>query len=334
MTIKDIARECGCAVGTVSRVLNNQSYVSEKTRRRVMDVVNKYGFALNKNAKLLKEQTSKSIAVIVNGTSSIFLNDILEKIQKRFEKLPYVLSVIILGEDENVTQKACQIYYEQKPLGIIFLGGNPERSKAEFENIKIPCVLISARSEAPENQFLSSVSTDDKEASKAATEFLIQNGHTQIGVIGGDINHSETSSRRFKGFMEAMNDAGISFDYEKSYSKAQYLLEDGAKAAEELITKNPHITAIFAMADVLAIGACRTLTNMGFTVPDKISLFGFDGIQIGQYYCPKLATIKQITEDLAQNGMDALLDQIQNKAQPSHKLIPFELIPGESVRKI
>ena len=88
MTIKDIAKECGCAVGTVSRVLNNQDYVSVKTREKVMEVVNKYNFVLNNNAKALKARGTKTILILVKGTSNILLNNLLEKVQKNMEKLP------------------------------------------------------------------------------------------------------------------------------------------------------------------------------------------------------------------------------------------------------
>ena len=81
MTIKDIARESGVAVGTVSRVLNNQDYVSKATREKVLEVVNKYGFELNQNAKELKARGSRTIVIIVNGASSILLNSLLETIQ-------------------------------------------------------------------------------------------------------------------------------------------------------------------------------------------------------------------------------------------------------------
>ena len=127
MTIKDIAKECGCAIGTVSRVLNNHPDVSDKTREKVMAVVEKYGFVLNANAKQLKSQERKNLVIIVKGTSSTLLNGLLERIQKMLEPLPYTASVVILDEHDNEGFNATRIYFEQKPLGIIFLGGSPDR---------------------------------------------------------------------------------------------------------------------------------------------------------------------------------------------------------------
>jgi len=138
MTIRDIARECGLGLGTVSRVLNNQPGVKESTREKVQSVVDKYGFVVNQNAKLLKEQGRKSVYLLVKGSSNVLLNLLLEIIQKRFEELPYNASVVVLNEYDNEALQACRICYEQKPLGLIFLGGNPDIYKEDFRKFKFP----------------------------------------------------------------------------------------------------------------------------------------------------------------------------------------------------
>ena len=98
--------------------------------------------------------------------------------------------------------------------------------------------------------------------------------------------------------------------------------------------KYPDLTAIFAMSDVMAIGAIRKLDDMGYKVPDNISIIGFDGIPIGEYYRPRLATIKQQVDLLADEGLNILLDNIERNASPHNKFIPFEFIKGESVRQL
>ena len=100
------------------------------------------------------------------------------------------------------------------------------------------------------------------------------------------------------------------------------------------IQKNPDITAIFTMSDAMAIGACRQLKDMGKNVPDDISIIGFDGISLGQYFCPRLTTIKQLEEQLADDGLAVLLEGLENHSSATHKLVPFEFVEGESVKKI
>lgn len=334
MTIKDIAKECGCAVGTVSRVLNNQDYVSAKTREKVLEVVNKYNFVLNTNAKALKAHGTKTILILVKGTSNILLNNLLEIVQKSMEKLPYTSKVIVLDEYDDEAVEAEKELRETKALGILFLGGNPERNKEVFARIACPCVLISSKSDTEGHDNLSSVSTDSFQASLLVARYFARKGHTKIGVIGGDLVSSQTTKRRFAGFVEGLELCGLEFDSDKSYATAKYSLEGGAKAAEELVKKFPDVTAIFAMSDMLAMGACRRLKDLGYRVPEDISVAGFDGLPIAEYYCPKITTIKQNEEELAVQGVKTLLDAIEKKNGAVHKNIPFEFIEGESVKEI
>lgn len=333
MTIKDIARECGCAVGTVSRVLNNKNYVSDVTRQKVLDAVNRHGFVPNKNAKELRAN-SKTIAIIVKGISNIHLEGILEIILSKLENYPYNASVAVVDEYGNEAQRAYTVLCERKPLGMIFLGGNPERYSEIFKFITIPCILISSEPERQEYENLSSICTDDFQASLFIARYLIKNGHSKIGVIGGDLSHSDQAQQRYDGFMEAVGLAGLDFDFERQYASTRYSLEGGAAAAEELMKKFPELTAIFAMSDTMAIGAVRKLREMGYSVPDDISVAGFDGLPISEYYCPRITTVRQSKETLAVQGLKALVSCIEKKSSAVHKMIPFEFIEGESVRKI
>lgn len=333
MTIKDIARECGCAVGTVSRVLNNHPDVSDGTRKKVLAVVEKHGFVLNANAKNLKTQDRKNLVIIVKGTSSIHLNALLEKLQTKLEPLPYIANVVVLEENDNEGTNATRIYFEQKPLGIIFLGGNPDYLAGEFEKVHVPSVLISNSAEKLGSSYISSVSTDNYKAAYSSAKFLIKNGHKKIGVIGSFVD-SGISKTRYDGFRKALKAAKIPFDFDTSYVVSKYSYEGGAEACEELMKKNPDLTAIFTMSDAMAIGAIRKLSDMGKRVPEDVSVIGFDGIALGDYLCPRLTTIRQLEDRLVEEGLDALLDCIEKKNPPSHRLIPFEFVEGESVKNI
>ncbi|WP_191013343.1 LacI family DNA-binding transcriptional regulator [Treponema zioleckii] len=334
MTIKDIAKECGVGVGTVSRVLNGQAGVSEAMREKVQQVIDKYDFVLNQNAKLLKEQERHTILILVKGMSSILLNSLLECIQKRFEELPYTADVVVLDEYENEAQYACRIFYARKPIGIVFLGGTPDVYKDDFAKLKVPCVLISNQAHSVNNSNLSSISIDDCGGSSFTAEFLIKNGHRQIGVIGGELESSELSRRRYQSFLTVLESHGIPFDFEKQYVAAKYSFEGGAQAAKKLLDQVPNISAIFTMADVMAIGAMRTLADRGYSVPRDISVTGFDGLEISQYCTPRLTTIRQKTDLLAEQGLALLLKSITEKAPNNHILIPFEFIEGESVSNV
>ena len=331
MTIKDIARESGFAVGTVSRVMNNHPDVSDATRAKVMKVVNKYGFVLNVNAKRLKMQDRKTIVIIVKGTMSILLNSLLERVLKKIEDSPYNASVIFVDEYDNEASRAKTVFYEEKPIGFIFLGGSPDWFKDDFSVIEVPCVIISNRADNVESDNLSSVSTDDFEASKAISSLLISNGHKKIGVIGGDLKTSEMTRRRYNGFLSAMAESHLEFNEERGYVTAKYSMEGGFNAAEKLLQNCPGVTAIFTMADVMAFGVIRKLADMKRRVPEHISVTGFDGLLSGEYFCPRLTTVQQPLDELVDKGYSLLIDCIEKKRKAEHIFLPCKIISGESV---
>jgi len=333
MTIKDIAKECGCAIGTVSRVLNNHPDVSDKTREKVMAVVQKHGFVLNANAKQLKTQDRKNIVIIVKGSSNPLLNALLEKLQKKLEHLPYTVDVVVLEENDNEEENAVRIFFQQKPIGFIFLGGSPDKYSEKFDKVQVPSVLISTAADSVKSSYLSSISIDNKFAAYSGAQYLIKNGHKKIGVIGGSLE-SEITRTRYQGFYAAMTEAGLSFDFANLYVESKYSFKGGFEAAERLIKKNPDITAIYTMSDTMAMGAIRKLTDMKISVPDQISVIGFDGIDLGSYFCPRLTTIRQLLDQLVDEGLSVLLDCLENGKTSVHKRVPFEFVEGESVKNI
>lgn len=334
MTIKDIARECGVGLGTVSRVLNGQPGVSITTREKVQAVIDKYGFVLNQNAKMLKAQERKTLVILVKGSSSIFLNSLLECIQKKLESLPYTADVVVLDEYDNEAQQACRIFYERKPVGMVFLGGNPDVYREDFAKVQIPCVIISNQASSVGNSNLSSVSTDDNEAAGTIASYLLKNGHKSIGIIGGDFETSEPTRRRYESFRKVLDENDIPFDFEKNYVSTKYSFAGGAEAAKILLSRCPEITAILTMADVMAVGAIRTLNDLGYSVPEDISVTGFDGLDLAEYCSPRLTTIRQKKELLVEQGFSILLECIEHNKPCRHILLPFEFLEGESVRNL
>lgn len=331
MTIKDIARLSGCGVATVSRVLNQHPDVSEATRRRVLAVVEQYGFRPNNNAKHLKQQAGTSIAILVKGTQNILFADLVERIQALLRGSGRDAAVYYLDEDANEVTYAIQLCRERKPVGILFLGGDLELFQTGFGGIAVPCVLLtnSARELAFDN--LSSLTTDDEEAAYQVIDFLLRRGHRSIGVLGGTWACSQISYRRLQGCRRAFDRRGVPFDPERQGEPCRYSLEEAYAATQRLLARSPDLTAIFAMSDVMAIGAIRALRDLGRRVPEDISVVGYDGISIARYCVPRLTTVRQDTGRLAERGVDILLRGIERAGRPVHEVIPFQLVEGESV---
>ena len=330
MTIKDLSAQTGYSVGTISRVLNNQPNVSEKARKAILEAAEKSGFQLNANAKQLKQSHSNSVLVVVRGTSNEMFSGLVEIIQARMAETSYQLIIDYIDENSNEVTRALQLCREKKPLGILFLGGNREHFQADFERIGVPCVLVTSDASGLCFQNLSSVTTDDALAARTVIDQLVAMGHRKIVVVGGDRNDSGIAKLRNQGCMEAFRTHGIAFDETLDYESARFSFEDGYRAARNLITRGREFTAIFAMSDVMAIGAIRALKDAGLNVPGDVSVMGFDGLEVGEYTVPTLSTIRQNVSAMALRGVEMLLENISAAQTPRYETVPFDLVLRES----
>ncbi len=333
MTIKDIAKESGYAVGTVSRVLNNQPGVSEEARKKVMEIVKKYDFRLNNNAKLLKQQHNYGVAIIVKGTKNMLFAALVETLQKLVTENGYACFIYYIGEDDHEVEQAIQICRERQPMGILFLGSNKENFRDKFEFVDVPCVMVTNSAEGLDFKNLSSVTVDDKEAAEQAIHYLSSLGHKTIGILGGEMQHSNPAKARYEGCMKAFQEEELFFDEATQFASSYFTMEGGYRATKELLEKNPNITALFAMSDVTALGAIRAIRDKGLRVPEDISVVGYDGIEMGQYIVPKLTTIQQPGTIIAERCVEILLRCIEDEKPAVREKIAFSLVVGESVKK-
>ena len=219
-------------------------------------------------------------------------------------------------------------------MGILFLGGDLELFEAGFASVAVPCVLLTNTARELDFDNLSSFTTDDGEAAKQVIELLAGQGHKHIGLLGGNWSCSQISYSRLTGCQDACQRLGLPFDVDRQCEPCRYSMPEAYAATKVLLERCPDLTAIFAISDVMALGAIRALNDLGRRVPEDISVVGYDGIVIGQYSLPRLTTVRQDTQQLAERGVDTLLRSIQRRSAPVHELVPFQLIEGESVARL
>jgi LacI family transcriptional regulator len=335
MTIKDLSAQTGYSVGTVSRVLNHQPNVSEKAKKTILEAAAACGFQLNTNAQQLKQQRSNNILVLVKGASNQLFSALVESIQARVRNsTTYHLVVDYLDEDSNEVLRALQLIREKKPLGILFLGGNQAHFLKDFDRVDTPCVLVTSNGSDIPYRNLSSVGCDEDAAVKHTIEKLIEMGHRNFAIIGGNLERSDTARRRFRGCLAAFQEHGIPFDPDLDYATARFSHEAGYQAAQTLLRRSIRYTAIFCMADVMAMGAIRALSDRGFHVPEDVSVVGFDGLPIGEFIVPRLATVSQSVDLLAQRSVELLRQRIEGSHDAVHEVIPAQLQLRESARAL
>ena len=333
MTIKDLAQKTGYSVATISRVLNNHPNVSKKTREKILHAVEESGFQINTNAQNLKQHAT-SILVIVKGTSNEMFSEMVETIQNMIVQTQYPLYVDYIDEDHNEVLRAVRLCREKKPLGVLFLGGNSQNFLKHFDKIQIPCVLVSNDASGLPFPNLSSVSTDDRLAARSAIDSLIALGHRKFVIVGGDRTISDTSRLRYEGCLQSFRNHGIEYDEDLDYQGVRFSYQDGYNATQQLIANGRPFTALFAIADVMAIGAIRALHDNGLRVPRDVSVMGYDGLPLGSFLVPQLSTVIQMSRLMAQRSVEILIDRIEHGGEACHESIPYALCQRESTRRI
>ena len=329
MTIKDLARETGYSTGTVSRVLNGHPNVSEHARDEILRCIERSGFEVNANAKHLRQQHGKGILAVVTGSSNELFARMLEFLQRYLAGTDYALTVDYLEETGNAVAHAQRRVRELKPQGLVFLGGDQCYFTERYASIGLPGVLLTVDASALGIEQLSSVTTDDRSAAEQAVTYLIEQGHRRIALICGDLCLSTPSRLRYDGCCRALERAGLTLC--QPPQTARYSLADGYAAMLRLLDREPVPTAVFAVSDVMALGALRALHDRGLRVPQDMSVVGYDGLELSEFSVPRLTTVHQNADELARTGVRLLLDTIEKHSPTQHLTVPFDLKCKDSV---
>ncbi len=331
LTIREIAKMAGVSVSTVSRVLNGMPDVNNNTRIKVNGIINEHGYVPNASARTLKQINTNIICIVVKGIQNPFFAPIVELIQQEIEKTKYIPVVHYIDEYSDEVGIASQLLTEKKALGVVFLGGNPTSKVRALSRLKVPCVLSTMPPNSQELKNVSSVCVDDHKAAKSAVDYLIGKGHAKIAILGGRRMDRDLVWNRYLGAKHSMDDHGYVFD-EKMYIESKFSLDDSYRAVRKILGSGHHdFTAVFAMSDIMAIGAMKAIYDSGLKVPEDISVIGFDGIKIAGFLNPVLTTIKQPYEDIAEKSTELLIANIEGRALGVNIILETQIVEGDSV---
>lgn len=341
ITIKDIARMCGCGVSTVSRALNNHPDINEETRNKILNVVKETGFVPNNSARNLKITDSKTIAVLIKGIANPFFMKMIKIMEQEIQRQKYSLILQHVEFDQDEVDAAIELEREKKLKGIIFLGGYFNHTKEKLDMINVPFVISTVNMTEEYSSNYVSVAVDDVKESYKIVDYLCKLGHKKILLISADPNDESIGKLRKEGYMKALSENGISVDENlivpMSNDADSYSMEAGFLALQEALNRNLDFSAVFAISDAVAIGACRALADAGKSIPGDVSVVGFDGIDNAKYYSPRITTIRQPFEDMAKASIKLLFKYIEgdkNSEELQRRLFEGELIIGESTMAV
>lgn len=335
INIRDIAKIAGVGVSTVSRVINNHPDVKEETRERVVEIIKENNYIPNNSARNLKKNNTKNIGVLIKGVFNPFFSEMLDTISKKISKAGY--SMILEHHDylsNDEMSNLLSIIKEKRLQGVICIGGNfSEVNSYDNQDIEVPIVLTSIDYQYVKDlKNFSSVSIDNEEAAYAATKFLINCGHEKIALILGDDYDYGIGSLREKGYLTALSDSNIEYDKELRIL-GNYDYRGAYEETIKLIEKNKEISAIFAISDIMAVGCAKAIKDKGLEIGKDISVMGFDGMDISEFYSPTLSTVRQPKSEMAKISIDLLLNLMSKKTENQHVALKTELIKRESTNK-
>lgn len=333
--IQLIAQEAGVAVSTISRYLNNSSYVGAKTRKKIRAVIEKYNYRPSMMAQSLVRGHSQIVGVLVMAIDNQqdALTGILDYSQQQD------LSVLLSYATRGLRQKmeAVDLLVRIQARGIIIMPEDGEDSR-EFsayltdiaQNRQIPIVLSGQREGGEQ---LDCVTYDDKATGYAATRHLIDKGFERVGCITGSL-HMSVGRLRYEGYRQALIEANIRYDPDLVY-EGHFHKEDGYRALYHFHQTGRMPRAVFCANDLTAMGVYLAAEELGIRIPEDLAVIGCDNIDISRLVSPKLSTVNF---DNAKNGgmlMELLCRRLETP-QAEHKVIELQpiVIERQSTRVV
>ncbi|MDY3051609.1 MAG: LacI family DNA-binding transcriptional regulator [Ndongobacter sp.] len=335
MTIKDVAEYSGVSVSTVSRVLNNHPDVSDAVRLRVMKAVKKLHYVPNSSARDLVRTQTDTVGLVVRGIGNPFFSAVMQSVEQSVMRAGYTLVTHQIGSKDDELAAAASLARSKKLRGLILLGGCFDYSPEQVETLSIPFVCCSYTNTfgSLAKEAYSSVSIDDQKEAFRAVRYLTERGHRKIAVLLNSKDDRSISELRYRGYVEALREAGIELDEGLVEETGTFAMKDAYEGACRLIQRRQDFTALFVIADSMAIAAMKALHDAQRAVPEDCSVIAIDGISASLYTVPTLTTLIQPAERMGESSVAILLDMLNGQGANRQIQLDTALQIGQSVRR-
>ena len=328
-TIREVAESAGVSYATVSHVINNTRLVSPETRERVVAAMDALHYRPNALARSLRQGKTNTIGLVLPDSANPFFAEISRSIEDEAFKKGYS---VFLCNTELDTQR--ELFYvdvlsKKQVDGIIFVAAGDQADSVDFLlQRSMPLVMVDRNVPTVEAD---AVLTDNQLGGFLATQHLLELGHTRIACIAGPSSITP-SAERIIGYRKALEQAGISYD-ENLIVRGDYHAQSGMEITHSLLAMTPRPTAIFALNDLMAIGALRAATEAGFSIPNDLAVVGYDDLEIARFTNPPLTTVAQPKKEIGRQAVHLLVDRMSQKSRPPSRLVlPPELIVRRSTQ--
>ncbi|MEP5761840.1 MAG: LacI family DNA-binding transcriptional regulator [Litoreibacter sp.] len=287
-TLDDVAHAAGVSTATVSRCLNEQQKVAQTTREKVMRAVNELGYTPNFNARAMAARRTHTIGAIIPTMENAIFARGLQAFQETLNDKGYTLLVSSTGYDPDREAEQVKNLVARGADGLLLIGY--ERTKSTYSFLKsrqIPYMLAWAHRFGDQHP---AIGFDNRDAMVNLTQAVLQHGHRDIGIISGVRAGNDRATDRVAGIRMALREANIDPD-RSPLIETPYSIDNGAEAFADLMQRPIKPTAVMCINDVLAAGALQRARDLGVSVPNDVSITGFDDIELASLISPKLTTV-------------------------------------------
>lgn len=341
-TLKDIAEQAGVSIATVSYVLNGTRKVSDATKQKILTIVEETGYQSNILAKSLRSRKTGLIGVIVEDIQAKHSPAIIDGINRAAEERGYQIILSNLRLISKIGQEFSHISKYRDDIeralgtlnairadGIIYVGMHDRKIPHFAEEKEIPFVYCYCYAENGG----SFVCYDDRKTSCELARRLIEAGHRRFGILAGQVE-SEPSQRRLEGITRALDEAGIP-ESSRQIVYAGWKYETARNAAKKMLSEKTRPTAVMALNDEMALGARDAAMQMRLSIPEDLSLTGFDNADEIQYVVPHIATASRPLSLMGERAVGILADQAEGRTNETINItLPCSIIDGESIGRI
>ena len=307
VTIKDVAREAGVSVATVSRVLNGSGPVREQTGQRIREVAGRLRYVPHGGARSLITRKTQTLGVLLPDLYGEFFSEVIRGMDDTAQRHGFHLLISRAHADRHDIEAAMRAM-RGRVDGVVAMSPDGNAQSLLDAPDLLPVVLLCS---AARGAGAASLTIDNQGGSKAIVGHLVGLGHTRVAIIKGAPRNYD-AAERLRGYRAALRQAGITVDASLS-AEGAFTEAGGYAAALELLELKPRPTAIFAANDSMAIGALSALRESGVRVPEDIAVAGFDDIPLARYMDPPLSTVRVPTYELGARALEMLLHGVLNR---------------------
>jgi DNA-binding LacI/PurR family transcriptional regulator len=318
VTLKDIARQVGVSVATVSRALGDSAEISQDRRRQILEQARRLGYTPNGVAQQLRQSRhvpSHVVGVIVPELAHYYFSTILKGIEEVCSQRGYAMMVAQSGEADDREAAACRRLYEHRVCGIIVSQAKHSTNFEHFAALQqqgVPMVFYDRICTALDTP---RVVVDDYQGARNAVEHLVQTGCRRIAYYGSE-RTLEIAKNRHMGYRDALLQAGLAYDEELVRICDTYAMAE--KLTPQLMALEQRPDAFFCINDDTAIGTLNTCKKLGYDVPDDVAICGFTNGERAVACDPMLTTVEQRGEEVGRQAASILLDMVEKRLPQGH----------------